>query len=188
MKKPTLVTTGLALAFAVAVTATTGTAFAGKPFSNPEDIAFANQLWKDMTSARLVGKNSFHAMPYETPPPHGNFVEPMDGMLTVNGRTDIVIVKRNFGKRGVTTKEQVANNPNKYMTSITVMFKREKGYDPDNKDWFWAKYAPGGKLMKNPKGMSLAGRVAKGAPKGCIACHSGAPGGDMVYIHDRYAQ
>ncbi len=34
--------------------------------------------------------------------------------------------------------------------------------------------------------MKLAGRVAKGKPKGCIACHRGAAGGDYVYTHDRY--
>jgi len=32
----------------------------------------------------------------------------------------------------------------------------------------------------NPNGMMLAGKVAKG----CIACHSAAPGGDMMFLHD----
>ena len=32
----------------------------------------------------------------------------------------------------------------------------------------------------------LAGRVAKGAPKGCIACHRAAPGGDLVFNNDRF--
>jgi len=185
LKKIGLITLGLAI---VAITATTGGAMAGPPFGNPADVEDGNHLWTHMAKARLVGKNSLHAMPYETPPPHGSFVESLDGMLTVNGHTGVVIVKKNFGKRGETTKQQVADHPDKYMTSVTVMFKREKGYDPENKDWFWAKYGADGKLLKNPKGMALAGRVAKGAEKGCIACHAGAPGGDMVYIHDRYAQ
>jgi hypothetical protein len=64
------------------------------------------------------------------------------------------------------------------------MFKR-KGYDGDNKDWFWVKFKPDGSLHKNPKGMQLAGKVAKGMPKGCIACHKAAPGGDYVYNFDR---
>jgi len=34
--------------------------------------------------------------------------------------------------------------------------------------------------------MKLAGRVAKGAPTGCIACHKAAPGGDYIFNHDRY--
>jgi hypothetical protein len=49
-------------------------------------------------------------------------------------------------------------------------------------------FAADGSVLKNPKGMSLAGRVAKGMPQGCIACHTGAPGGDMVFNHDRYAK
>jgi len=64
----------------------------------------------------------------------------------------------------------------------------EKGYDPDDKDWFWVKYAPDGTVLTNPKGMKLAGRVAKGMDKGCIACHAGAPGGDMVFNHDKFSK
>ena len=62
---------------------------------------------------------------------------------------------------------------------------REAGYDDDNENWFWAKYLPDGSLDKNPKGMELAGRVAKGADMGCIACHSAAPGDDYLYVNDR---
>ena len=158
------------------------------PFGNPEDISFGQKLWRTLENNRLVGKDTFRPMPYETAPPHGNIVETLDGMIDLDNRRSIVIVKKNFGKRDVTTLEQVADNPEKYMTSITVMFKREKGYDTENKDWFWAKFQPDGTLMKNKKGMSLAGRVAKGSDKACIACHSAAPGDDYVYIHDRYAQ
>ncbi len=61
------------------------------------------------------------------------------------------------------------------------MFKRKKGYDSDNQDWFWVKYTPDGNLHKNPMGIPLAGRVAKGMEKGCIACHSGADGGDFLF-------
>ncbi len=64
------------------------------------------------------------------------------------------------------------------------MYKR-KGYDADNQDWFWAKFKPDGSLHTNPKGVKLAGRIAKGMEMGCIACHSAAPGGDMVFNHDR---
>ena len=69
--------------------------------------------------------------------------------------------------------EQVQENGVEHLAAITVMFKREDGYDAENKNWFWAKYLPDGSLDKNPKGMQLAGRVAKGnASGGCIACHS----------------
>jgi hypothetical protein len=64
------------------------------------------------------------------------------------------------------------------------MFRREAGYDEDNQNWFWAKFLPDGTLDKNPKGMMLAGQVAKGADVGCIACHSNAGGDDYVFTAD----
>lgn len=63
---------------------------------------------------------------------------------------------------------------------------RVKGYDPENKNWFWAKFKPDGTLHTNPKKMKLAGKVAKGMNKGCIACHRSAPGGDYVFNSDRF--
>jgi len=102
--------------------------------------------------------------------------------VTVIGNTGLAIVKRNYGGEGV-SEQNVANNPSKYLKALTVMYKR-KGYDADNQDWFWAKFSPDGSLQSNPKGMKLAGRVAKGMPKGCIACHSAAPGGDMIFTRD----
>lgn len=172
----------LASALFVSITASS----AEPPFSGPEDVAFAESLWKALEENRLVGPNRFQAMPYKTPPPHGHFVEAIDGRISVDGREDVIIVKKNFGKSGEETRQEIADNPNEYMTSITVMFKREEGYDADNKNWFWAKYFPDGSLFKNPEGMALAGRVAKGSDKACIACHVVAPGQDYVYIHDRY--
>ena len=178
----------------ITVTAFTGvlfywinTSLAQPPFSGPEDVAFAGQLWHALEENRLIGASRFQAMPYKTPPPHGHFVESIDGRISVDGREGVVIVKKNFGKNKEETRQQIANDPDKYMTSITVMFKREDGYDADNKNWFWVKYYPDGSLFKNPKGMELAGRVAKGSDKACIACHAAAPGKDYVYIHDRYA-
>ena len=163
-----------------------GSLQAQPPFSGPKDVAFAKALWQAMEENRMVGPDGFLTMPYKTPPPHGQFVETIEGKITVDGRKDLVIVKKNFGKTKKETRQEIADNPDAFMTSITVMFKREAGYDEDNKNWFWAKYLPSGEIMKNPKKMALAGRVAKGKKGGCIACHSIAPGGDYVYIHDRY--
>ena len=114
--------------------------------------------------------------PYEGIAPHGMMLETFYTRATVGGHTGTLLVKRNYGPEGV-TEDEVLREPGKHLGAITVMFKREAGYDADNQDWFWAKYLPDGSLDKNPKGMQLAGRVAKGKPKGCIACHSGAPGG-----------
>ena len=156
------------------------------PFAGPSSVSYADTLWDAMLSAELVGSNAVNGTPYKGQPPHGAILDTVDTTLTVNGHTGALIVKRNFGGPDV-SKAAVANNPGKYLKAVTVMYKRESGYDSADKNWFWAKYKPDGSLHANDKGMKLAGRVAKGKPAGCIACHQGAPGGDFVFNHDRYA-
>ncbi len=153
-------------------------------FGDKASVAFSKDLWTALTKANLVGKNSVNARPYEGQAPHGAVLETITSTVNVKGRSGQVIVKKNFGPAGIKTSDVWAD-PNKHLMAVTVMFKREAGYDKDNKDWFWAKYMPDGSLDKNPKGMMLAGRVAKGMDKGCIACHSGAGGGDYLFINDK---
>jgi hypothetical protein len=160
-------------------------AIAAPPMGNAQDIADAEAVWTALTARGLVGANRIMSTPYKGQPPHGAVLDTIDSRITVNGHTGAVIIKRNYGGPGV-SKEAVANDPDKYLGAVTVMFKRENGYDPDDRDWFWAKYKPDGSLHTNPKGIKLAGRVAKGMPKGCIACHQGAPGGDFVFNNDRF--
>jgi len=149
------------------------------PFGDAADVAYAKKLWRNMNKA---GLNTMAATLYVGGPPHGKVREVLEGKI--KGKR--VIVKRNYRGNGITVKS-VARNRAKYIKSITVMAKRETGYDSDNNDWFWAKYKPNGVLMANPKGMKLAGRVAKGMNKGCIACHKSASGNDLVFIHNKEA-
>ncbi len=72
----------------------------------------------------------------------------------------------------------VWDDPAAYLAAITVMFKRP-GFDPDNQDWFWARYAPDGSLAMTEGGVAMVGRV-----DGCIGCHSAAGGGDYIYVND----
>jgi hypothetical protein len=44
------------------------------------------------------------------------------------------------------------------------MFQREAGYDPENKDWFYAVYAPNGNVVVNPLGMNMASALLPGCP------------------------
>lgn len=146
------------------------------PFGGPSDVAYAHDLWNKM---QRKGFNTTNSKLYVGSPPHGIVREVLEGKINGN----LVIVKRNYGGKGL-TPDKVAMNRAKYLASITVMAKRP-GYDPADKDWFWVKYAPNGSIMKNPKGMKLAGKVAKGMSIGCISCHSAAPGGDYVYIQNK---
>ncbi len=147
-----------------------------KPFGTAADVAYANNLWNKMEQ---LGYNSTPSVLFTGPPPHGQVIEVLEGKI--NGKR--IIVKRNYYGKGITPNAVKANR-SKYLKAITIMAKRS-GYDPEDKNWFWVKYKPNGTIFKNKKGMPLAGRVAKGMKTGCIACHSLAPSGDMIYIHDK---
>ncbi|MCO6442011.1 MAG: cytochrome P460 family protein [Nitrococcus mobilis] len=153
-------------------------------FGGKDSTAYAAKLWRAMQQANLVGSNRITSTPYTGQHPHGAILDTVDRPFTLDGHTGHLIVKRNYGGEGV-SKQAVANDPDKWLAAITVMYRREAGYDPDNQNWFWVKYLPDGRLAQNPKGMALAGRVAKGTNQGCIACHQSAPGGDYVFNHDR---
>ncbi|GJM04432.1 MAG: hypothetical protein DHS20C09_04230 [marine bacterium B5-7] len=179
------VKTAYTIMLTVVLTSFFVSAWAAPPFGTVDDVNYAEALWKQLADERLVGKNAITSTPYTGMHPHGAILDTIDSRTTVKGHTGDVIVKKNYGGEGI-SKEAVANNPNKWLKAVTVMFRREKGFDSDNKDWFWVKYAPDGSVLKNPKGMQLAGRVAKGMIEGCIACHNSAPGNDKVFNHDRY--
>ena len=155
------------------------------PFGNDTDITDAAKVWKASIDAGFVGDNAIVSRPYTGAPPHGMILELLEKNVTIDGVTGPLVVKKNYGGNGLTVND-VINDPKKYLKSVTIQFKREAGYDAENKDWFYGKYLPDGSLDKNPKGMKLAGRVAKGAPTGCISCHTAAPGGDFIFNHDRY--
>lgn len=161
------------------------TAIAAAPFGDDDSVDYAKDLWALMVKHNLAGKDAVMTRPYTGMPPHGMILELLEQKVTLRGVTGDLVVKRNYGGDGLMIGD-VINNPDQYLQAITVMFRREAGYDSDNRDWFYAKYAPDGSLMNNPKGMALAGRVAKGMPTGCIACHQGAEGGDFIFNHDRY--
>ncbi len=146
------------------------------PFGSKGDVSYAKNLWSKMEAK---GLNSTPANLYVGGPPHGKVREVLEG--TIDGKR--VVVKRNYRGKDITVAKVAANRA-KYLKSVTVMQKR-KGFDPADADWYWVKYAPNGDVMKNKKGMSLAGKVAKGKPIGCIACHSGAPGGNFVFAQNK---
>lgn len=158
----------------LAVLAMTATAGAAQEmvFGGDEDKAYAADLWAVMNEMNLAGDDMVMSFPYEGVAPHGMMLETFYSTATVGDHTGTLVVKRNYGPEGVEI-DQVLGDPAKHLGSYTVMYQREDGYDADNQNWFWVKYLPDGSLDKNPKGMSLAGRVAKGADAGCIACHSG---------------
>lgn len=154
------------------------------PFGRKADVEYGNSLWKALEKAHLVGAGAILSGLYKGAPPHGDVLETMQSKVAVRGHTGTVIVKRNYGGKDMTV-EMVNGNRAKHLKWITVMFQREKGYDAENKDWFWAKYSPSGGYDKHPEAkVSLVGKVgSRKAGAGCIGCHANAPGGDMVYFN-----
>ena len=158
------------------------------PYGGDDDVISAKRLWNALANEHLVGSKAIHSTPYLGVHPHGAVLETLDAEVNVSGHKGMVIIKRNYGGSGA-SKGNVATKPEQYLQAITVMFKRERGYDPDNKDWFWVKYTPSGEIIKDAQGRALAGRVAKDSKtEGCIACHHSAPGADYVFNHDRYTR
>ncbi len=149
------------------------------PFGNAVDTEYATKLWQIMLERKLVGEDSIKVRPFEGNEPHGTIQEVLATTATVDGHSGRLLVKRNHGGKEGLSVEEVYDDPLTNLAAITIMFKRESGYDAENLNWFWAKYLPSGELDKNPKGIQLAGRVAKGAEMGCIACHTAAGGEDL---------
>jgi hypothetical protein len=152
------------------------------PFGTPADAEYAALMWDVMVASKLAGEGAVMSLPYEGETPHGVMLETFYSRATINGHTGDLVVKRNYGPKDVSAEEILAD-PGKHLGAITVMFRREAGFDDDNQNWFWVKYLPDGSLDKNAKGIQLAGRVAKGADKGCIACHSGVD--DYIFTADQ---
>ncbi len=149
-------------------------------FGGPEDVGFAEGLW--------AGMEDYHNWPiasavYDGASPHGAFIRMYYSMVAVDGVPYHVVVKDNFGGEGATI-EAVTESPGDFLMAVTVMVQREAGYDDETMNWFWVKYGADGSVSQNEAGMMLAGRVAKGMPQGCIACHANAQGGDYLFVND----
>ena len=165
---------------AIAVIGLVAMAFAAEmPFGGDKDVAFGNKLWAEMGDYTDWPMKSDV---YEGRSPHGKFLRMYYNVVNVDGKPYHVIVKDNFGGPDMAT---VTANPSEYLGAVTVMVQREDGYDPDNNDWYYVKYKADGSIEKNPEGVALAGRVGKGAEKGCVPCHNQAKDDDFLFSNDR---
>lgn len=151
--------------------------FAQAPFGTDEHRQYGDRLWDRLAQTGLVGDGAMMSMPYEGSSPHGEVLVTLEHELELGDETGALLVKRNYMGNGATI-ESVGNNPEDYLDSITVMFQRD-GYDPENNDWFWAKYRPDGSYDTAPNGAALVG-----SPTGCVTCHSQEE--DGVFLNDRY--
>ena len=138
-------------------------------FGGDEDQAYAQQVWQAMVDQNLAGEGAM-------------MLETFYSRATIDGHDGALVVKRNYGPEGVTV-DDVLGAPAEHLGAVTVMFRREAGYDDETGNWFYAKYLPDGSLDANPNGVALAGLVGKNAEAGCIACHQNA-GGNYLFTTD----
>lgn len=105
---------------------------------------------------------------YEGQAPHGALLKVYVNRYVAQDPSDppakAIIVKDNL-------------NDQKELQAITVMYRVE-GFDPDNNNWYWVKYLPGGEVAQNG-GEPVAGKV-----QSCIECHGSAKGGDYIFTND----
>ena len=140
------------------------------------DTAYARKAWRALKAARLVGPDRLMAYPGKSDDPHGNIVQIVSGMATVDGRRTRVVVKSNHRGKGL-TPAMVHDDPSKHLADIAVMIKRRAGYDPAHADWFWVVFKPDGSVLKF-RDKPVAGRVDTGGTDGCIGCHRKYGGAD----------
>jgi hypothetical protein len=157
-------------------------------FGTVGEITYAKLIWSVMEAERLIGENEIKQEPFfGGAKPHGMVLELAYKTVTANSHDGFIVVKKNYDGMGVTV-ESVKRNRSRYLSSITIMYQRESGYDTDNSDWFWAKYHPDGSLYQKKvegKIMQMAGRIWKGKTmeqnRGCLYCHASAGGGDYIF-------
>lgn len=132
---------------------------------SPEDQSEAEGLWD-----RISGYQSWGQAPgFEGVQPsksvHGDFVR-----VYVNDVVAADLASPGFGS--ILVKEGFDKADASKLKALTVM-ERIEGYDPENDDWFWARYKPDGTLTDS-------GQVSN-----CIKCHrADAEDFDYVFVND----
>ncbi len=164
--------------------ATAGSNSAKVAYGKSADVILAKQLWTALLKRGVVGRNRIHVHAFKGKQPHGAIQQLYATTVTVNGHRGRAIVKANHTAKGATV-HSVYDQPNKFLSSYTVMFANKPGYDPENSNWFWVRYWKDGRITRTDTGTAVAGRVGKISPIGCIGCHRKVGGQDLEALTSR---
>ena len=144
----------------------------------PDAVAAANQLW-----TYISVENPYTAWPLmpgttelqEGMAPHSEVqtIRVSQGDPSIPG-DGLIVVKENY------TTDNV-------LDFLTVMTK-QAGFDPDGKDWFYARYTTDGTVATNEGGVTFAGAVEPAPGGGCKGCHRTADSlstadGDFLFMN-----
>jgi hypothetical protein len=122
-------------------------------------------LWDQLKS--LDYKKTFKMWPgktafYQGQEPHGALLTTYINLPALMG---VVGTKGEMPEGAIIVKENYSAD--KKLVAITAISK-VKGYNPEAGDWFWAKYAPDGKIE------------AEGKVQMCINCHGSKKDNDYI--------
>jgi hypothetical protein len=99
---------------------------------------------------------------YEGTEPHGSLLTTFVNDIAYRS------IRKKAGMREGSIIAKENYTADKEFIALTVMYKIE-GYNPEAGDWFWARYAPDGKVE------------ASGKVGACIKCHSRRKDNDYIY-------
>jgi hypothetical protein len=156
----------------------------GGAMRQPEvDNTFEGRFWRYLTNspfrydewAPFAGRTD---STYKGQSPHGAYVKVIANKMARQNPQKLpygsILIKENYAA------------DSKTLLAITVMYRTRgangQPWDPENRDWYYVKYAPDGQVASSPPEMGskrLAGRV-----QSCIDCHSGAGAKDFVFLND----
>jgi len=149
-----------------------------KAAGTPEDDAYAAKVWAYMHENGLIGDGRVRSFPFVGSRPHGSIQELIVTEAVIDGQRGRLLIKHNFGaEESLTPKIVYAAGPDEHMEPLAIMFQREKGYDEDNNNWFWAEYNADGSVFVY-QGENLSGRASL-----CIGCHTALGGADREILN-----
>ena len=122
-----------------------------------QDNVYAAKVWDYALEHKFIGEGRLQSYPFK-------------------GR---LIVKHNYGAKDKLTVQDVYANPDMNYEALTIMFQREKGYDPDHNDWFWAEYKANGEIIV------YNGEVLSGRAPLCTGCHAALGGPDREILNGK---
>lgn len=144
------------------------------------DNAYAAKVWQYMVNNKLVGDGRIRSYPFVGSRPHGSIQEVISTEVEIEAQKGKLIVKHNYGAKEELTPHKVySDDQAANYVALTIMFQREKGYDTNNSDWFWAEYNPDGSII-NYQGVDLSGRSEM-----CLGCHTPLGGKDREVLNGR---
>jgi len=134
----------------------------------PEDEAHVHDLWERMQGYESWGQvDGWDGVLFSLDGTHGEYVQ-----IWANGVAldDL----ENLPEGSIVVKEGYSDEAGEELNAITVMERREPGYDPENGDWFWGRFRADGTPTH-------AGRVGF-----CADCHASDTTGDFSFVNDDF--